>query len=271
MSTSGSGRGTRIVIVVAILAVVGIAAFFPIALATDRSEFCRSCHTMVPFYDAWATGGHAEHAACIDCHVDAGYEARFTHKFVALKEVYAEFFTKANFPSYNAEIPNERCLRCHPDAPSKVVDKFSHPEHLEKDTQCISCHGTTGHKVSVASLASAGILNAANVTAGDEFIGQNPKDAGTKGSVYPGHKKVNCQNCHDQAKLQCSYCHKTPAKHFGPKCTACHKDASVDFDEFKHPDAGEHDWRKRACKKCHPNGYDTVYCTCHKGKPPIDD
>jgi len=261
----------RLWITIGIVVVIGIVAFFPVALATDNSAFCKSCHTMVPFYDAWAQGGHAKDAACIDCHVDAGYPARFAHKFVALNEVYAQFFTKASFPNYNAVIPNSRCLRCHPDAPTKVVGQFKHADHLSQGVPCAKCHATSGHKVSLASLEAAGILNQKTVVAGQEFIGQNPQDTVGKGSVYPGHRPVACQNCHDQANIQCSFCHTPPAQHFGSDCRTCHANAAVPFDQFTHPPTGEHDWRKKPCVKCHPNGYTTVYCTCHKGHPPKGD
>ena len=258
-------------IILGVIIVVGVLAFFPVALATDQAVFCKSCHGMVPFYDAWAQGQHADHATCIDCHVDAGYPARFLHKFVALQEVYAEFFTNAKYPNYNAEVPNRRCLRCHPDAMTKVVGQFKHAEHLAKNVECAKCHAATGHKVTFAALAAEGLLNTSNAPPGQEFVGQNVADAGGKGSVTRGHQPVPCQSCHDQAKIQCSFCHKAPAKHYGPDCRKCHPDAAVPFKQFKHPSAGEHNWRKRKCVKCHPNGYDTVYCTCHKGRPPQDD
>jgi nitrate/TMAO reductase-like tetraheme cytochrome c subunit len=259
----------RVWIIVGIVVFIGVVAFFPIALATDQPAFCRSCHGMAPFYDAWAQGAHAEDATCIDCHVDAGYPARFLHKFAALQEVYAQFFTKATYPNYNADVPNARCLRCHPDVPTKKVGRFDHAQHLAQKVPCAKCHATTGHKVSFAALDAAGVLNTANAPAGQEFVGQNPADTGGKGSVYPGHRAVTCQNCHDQANIQCSFCHDAPANHFGPDCRSCHKDASVPFKQFTHPKT-HHNPLKRPCVKCHPNGYDTVYCTCHKGRPPRD-
>ena len=254
-----------------VILAVGIVAFVPVALATDQATFCKSCHGMVPFYDAWAAGAHADKATCIDCHVDAGYPARFTHKFVALKEVYAQVFTNAKYPNYNADVPNRRCLRCHPDAPTKVVGRFQHADHLSKDVQCATCHATTGHKVSFASLAAAGVLNTKNAPAGQEFVGQHTGGTSGQGSVYPSHQPVPCQSCHDQANLQCSFCHSTPVNHFGPDCRSCHSNAAVPFAQFTHPSAGEHNWRKKPCVKCHPNGYTTVYCTCHKGNPPKGD
>jgi nitrate/TMAO reductase-like tetraheme cytochrome c subunit len=273
---AGSGRkrdftNPKLLITAGVILLIGVLAFFPVALATDQAAFCKSCHGMVPFYDAWAQGQHASHATCIDCHVDAGYPARFAHKFVALGEVYAQLFSNSKYPNYNAEVPNRRCLRCHPDIPTKTIGQFKHADHLTQGVPCAKCHATTGHKVSFASLDAAGVLNTANAPAGQEFVGQNPADTGGKGSAYPSHRAVPCQSCHDQANLQCSFCHAAPAGHFGPDCRACHSNAAVPFKQFTHPSAGEHDWRRKKCVKCHPNGYATVYCTCHKGHPPTGD
>ncbi len=77
----------RAVTIVILLAVVLAALFVGTALATDRPQFCPSCHEMQPYYDAWANGPHKD-VWCIDCHVPEGMPARFAHKFVALTEVY---------------------------------------------------------------------------------------------------------------------------------------------------------------------------------------
>lgn len=260
----------RVLIVLAVILALGAVAFFPVALATDRSVFCKSCHTMEPFYDAWTTGAHAQHAQCIDCHVDPGYPSRFMHKFVALREVWAQLLTHATFPSYNADVTEARCLRCHPDAQTKVVGNFRHAEHTSRGIGCAKCHATTGHKVTFEALAAAGLLNKANAPSGATFVGQEFSDIIGSGSAYPGHRPVPCQNCHDQAKLQCSFCHTPPANHYGTDCRSCHSNAAVPFAQFNHPPSGEHSWRSRPCVKCHPNGYTTVYCTCHKGRPPRD-
>ena len=71
-----------------IVLLVGIVAFLASAQATDAPTFCGTCHEMQPYYDAWTQGGHKTQAQCVDCHVDAGI-ARYTHKFVALGEVWS--------------------------------------------------------------------------------------------------------------------------------------------------------------------------------------
>jgi nitrate/TMAO reductase-like tetraheme cytochrome c subunit len=264
-------RNRRVAVALVVLVVVSVVAFFPIALYTDRPSFCTSCHGMQPFYDAWRDGAH-KNLWCIDCHVDAGYPNRFAHKFVALKEVYDQLFTHATFPNYNADMPNSRCLRCHPDVPTKIaaVGQFSHQMHLSRGVQCATCHATVGHQVTFAALDAAGVLNTNQVTAGNTFVGQQFQGAPGKHSALPGHRPVPCSNCHDQASLQCSFCHTPPASHFGADCRLCHS-PSVPFQQFTHPPSGEHSYRSRPCVKCHPNGYTTVFCTCHNGHPPKGD
>ena len=264
-------RARRTIWVVVIALLVGVVLFFPVALATDRPAFCASCHGMVPFYDAWQQGKH-KNVWCIDCHVDHGYPNRFVHKLSALQEVWAQFFTAATFPNYNADVPDSRCLRCHPDVPTRIaaVGNFSHQMHLARGVPCAKCHADTGHHVTFAALQDAGVLNTQNVPVGATYVGQEFAGAPGKHSALPGHKPVPCANCHDQANLQCSFCHTEPANHFGADCKSCHK-PDVPFKDFQHPPTGEHPYLSRPCVKCHPNGYTTVYCTCHNGRPPRGD
>lgn len=334
--------------VITIGVVVALAALFVVtALATDRSSFCNSCHEMTPYYSAWTRGQHATHAECIDCHVDTGMPARFAHKFVALKEVVAHFSGDTKFPRPTApEIPDSRCIRCHPAVPA-TIDGFPHALHAEKG-RCAQCHTTTGHEVTADALTSAGIFDP---SVSREQLGGPLGRVGAGKANLPGHKTVRCSACHDMAVTACSLCHKRPAEEHpdtkapcstchkpGPKfvfshpadpgdcakchklpakghpkvtgacvschkkpgakwtfthpgsgadCTACHKRPARPHPasrgcaschrqigrswSFNHPSAGEHSWRKKPCAKCHPQSYDRVYCTCHKGKPPRDD
>lgn len=266
-------RSSKIILwSVGALVVVGAIMFVPTALLTDRPEFCKTCHTMVPFFNAWEQGKH-KGVWCIDCHVGSGFPRRFEHKFVALNEVYAEFFTRPTFPNYNAEIPDARCERCHPDVAGQTktpLSKFSHAMHLTKNVRCAQCHASTGHKVTFSALSDAGILNPANAPAGLTYVGEAFKAPGGQPSVLPGHKPVPCTTCHDQGHLQCSFCHATPANHYGADCKTCHR-PTTPFANFVHPPSGEHDYKSRPCATCHPNGYQQAYCTCHKGNPPTGD
>jgi cytochrome c-type protein NapC len=269
---ASSNRKALLVWGAGIAVIVAAVLFVPTALLTDRPAFCPTCHTMVPFYDAWQQGAHKD-VWCIDCHVNSGMVSRFEHKFVALGEVYAQLTRHNQFPNYNAEVPNARCMRCHPDVPTQTstpTTTFSHATHMDKGVQCALCHASTGHKVTFSALADAGLLNAANAPAGLTYVGEQVKASGSTPSALPGHKPVPCTRCHDQAHLQCSFCHATPPSHYGADCKSCHR-PTTPFANFVHPPSGEHSYKSRPCAKCHPNGYQTVYCTCHKGNPPQGD
>jgi hypothetical protein len=143
-------------------------------------------------------------------------------------------------------------------------NQFSHSMHINRGVTCAKCHADTGHHVTFASLDQAGVLNKQNAPSGSTYVGQEFAGAPGAHSVLPGHRPVPCSNCHDQANLQCSFCHAPPANHFGPDCKSCHK-PNVAFQSFQHPPSGEHSYLSRPCVACHPNGYTTVYCTCHPG------
>jgi nitrate/TMAO reductase-like tetraheme cytochrome c subunit len=241
-TTVAASRGFKVTLWVVGIVLLGVVLFFPTAIATDQAGFCRTCHEMVPYYDAWKTGKHAEKATCIDCHVDAGLPARFSHKFVALGEVKAHFLGDTTFPRPTAaEVPNRRCLRCHTPLPATTEAGFSHKIHAEKGT-CATCHPMTGHNVTPEALKSAGVFNPAvkRAVKVGEFA---TVDAGS--ANIPGHPKVGCSRCHDMAKTGCARCHapKSGAKHpWKGDCSQCHE-ASAKF-AFKHTASTD-------CAKCH--------------------
>ena len=199
---------------------------------------------MVPYYDAWTSGQHAESAQCIDCHVEPGLPARFAHKFVALGEVASHFSGDTSFPRATPpDVPDSRCLRCHDELPKETDGGFSHEIHAEKGS-CATCHSATGHDVTVEALKAAGIFNASaeSTTKPGQFA---TVDGGA--ANIEGHVQVPCSRCHDMAKTGCPRCHKTDsAKHpWTGDCTECHK-AGEKF-AFTHPGAGD-------CERCHALG-----------------
>jgi len=329
-------RTMRRTIIWTAVAVVAVAALAFSMVYTERSSFCGTCHEMRPYTTAWSAGPHATKAECIDCHVNPGVLAHIMHKPIALKEVWDHLFTSPKFPNYAVELPNSRCIRCHPSVPDTTTTRFSHKAHVSRG-KCKDCHAQTGHVITFASLAAEGVLKASVTTPSIAPTGTTP-------SSVAGHMSVICQRCHDQAHMKCSQCHSSPhenkgecsdchqpgtkfvfshpagtdcascheppkshfgsqcsgchttsvpfkdtvfdhkststkcqtchtppSSHYGADCGACHK-PSVPFAKttFSHPSAGEHNWRRIACAKCHPNTYSTAYCTCHNGHPPRD-
>ena len=358
------------IVIVAVLA----GAFVAVALATDQSAFCRSCHEMVPYNDAWASGKHAD-VPCVECHVDQGVLARLEHKFVALGEVRSHFTGDTKFPRATPpDVPAERCTRCHPDLPETTKSGFPHGQHVRKGT-CAGCHAQTGHAVSPAALQAAGIYqpgavatippgaiaalgagsadvaghvavrcsdchdlaktgckrchtskhkprgdcllchqagvswkfvhpksgvdcapchrrpsghtnNADCLTCHDKpgktwmYTHRSGQDCATCHKRPAKHRSGACADCHKQAGKSwafahpgsgssCNTCHKPPSGHYPGNCTRCHHSVGVSF-AFSHPSAGEHSWRGKPCKKCHPSGTAAVSCTCHGGRPPRD-
>src|SRR5574340_1830476 len=206
---------------------------------------------MTPYNAAWAAGPHAQ-TRCVSCHVDPGVIADFAHKFVALKEVWVHFTGDPKFPQDAAEVSNARCLRCHDDKIDPGIKGFDHEMHRDGHA-CMTCHDTTGHDVTAASLEAAGILNA-DVQALNAGRNQAPTD---KGAPLEGHKAVVCSQCHDMPASTCIACHEAPKGHFQRPCLTCHAPATW---AFTHPDANA------MCALCHerPAGHRDGECSaCH--------
>ena len=130
----GPKHGVRVAVWVAVSVVVLAAVFVGVARATDASAFCRSCHEMGPYYDAWAAGQHGhEGVPCIDCHVNRGFLPRLSHKFVALGEVWSHFFGNTTFPMASPpSMPNSRCLGCHAQVATKPQELLARSSRVKR-------------------------------------------------------------------------------------------------------------------------------------------
>jgi len=241
---------------------------------TEQPSFCRVCHEMTPYYEAWTAGPHNE-VSCIQCHVAPGLMNRAAHKFVALKEVWDHFTGNPHFPMMSAVVPNDRCLGCHAEIPTEDSEPFSHKLHVEQPTACMHCHADTGHRITFAALSDAGILASGSQPAGATYVGEIILGSEV-GSTLPGHVAVKCSNCHDMAAAECQTCHQPPPDHFASagQCTVCHK-PTVPFAKtvFDHPSVGEeHTYRSFPCVDCHPKSLSVATCTkCHEGGAPEGD
>ena len=150
-------------------------------------------------------------------------------------------------------VPDERCVACHPSIPT-TKHGFSHAVHASKGT-CVSCHPDTGHPVTAAALAEAGVPRV-----GAYAIRPPTLVAGTTGSAssLPTHATTVCQRCHDMRATACSKCHQPPAKHFTATCTTCHTSSTTW--SFQHPQNSAN------CSVCHqkPAKHASGACTtCH--------
>jgi nitrate/TMAO reductase-like tetraheme cytochrome c subunit len=248
--------------------VVALAAYVVVARATDASAFCASCHEMQPYYTAWTQGHHKSGAQCVDCHVDAGFVPRLSHKFVALAEVWTHVVGRPTFPMPTAaDVPDSRCMRCHPHvAAKKAAVGFSHALHA-KQGRCELCHPTAGHDVTAQALRAAGVYDAVAAARRARTTSATAAPGAGKANV-PGHLKVSCSECHDLAATGCSACHMPRHEALGD-CTRCHQ-AGARF-TFTHGPTGMPNWQKIACPRCHPVSYTQVNCTCHGGRAPKGD
>ena len=108
-------------------------------------EACANCHIMWPQYDSWQKASHHTAATCVDCHLPAGFVA----KYIAKAENgwnHSKAFTLQDFPEpivineKNAEILHANCLRCHADIvhEQSIISTQGAP-------RCVRCHGSVGH------------------------------------------------------------------------------------------------------------------------------
>jgi len=135
---------------------VGSAAFAEYSMQPD---FCRSCHIMEPYYQAWHSSKHNK-VPCTDCHFEPGLENTLKGKWQASSQAI-KYITNTYGSKPHAEIRDVSCMRsgCHekrllegkvnwpvalPDG-NVVTIKFDHTPHLEgerrgKQLRCVSCH-----------------------------------------------------------------------------------------------------------------------------------
>ena len=79
--------GWFLVVVVAV--VIGSTSFAEYSM---QPEFCRSCHIMEPYYQAWHRSTHKD-VACQDCHFEPGWRNTLKGKFQASAQV-AKYLTR---------------------------------------------------------------------------------------------------------------------------------------------------------------------------------
>ncbi|MCB9357898.1 MAG: NapC/NirT family cytochrome c [Calditrichaeota bacterium] len=130
--------------------------------ATSQPSFCKSCHVMIPYFDAWETSTHSN-VTCTECHIPPGIEGTVHSKFLALSMVtnYMTGLYKRSKPW--AEIDDRSCLRsgCHDTRLLQGTEDFrgvtfDHKPHLEnvrrgRQLRCTSCHANIvqGEHISV--------------------------------------------------------------------------------------------------------------------------
>jgi len=124
-----------------------------------QPDFCRSCHLMEPYYQAWHESTH-QGIPCADCHFEPGWRNTLKGKWEASSQA-AKYITNTYGSKPHAEIRDVSCLRsgCHEQRLLEgdvewtvtsqtgvpVTIKFDHAPHLNelrrgKKLRCVSCH-----------------------------------------------------------------------------------------------------------------------------------
>src|SRR6185369_8233364 len=142
-----------------IVFVVGVGGGAGFAEYSMQPDFCRSCHIMEPYYQAWHGSTH-KNVPCTDCHFEPGLKNTIKGKFEASSQA-AKFITGTYGSKPHAQIHDVSCMRsgCHekrllegkvnwpvttPNG-NVVTIKFDHTPHLTeerrgKQLRCVSCH-----------------------------------------------------------------------------------------------------------------------------------
>jgi nitrate/TMAO reductase-like tetraheme cytochrome c subunit len=139
------------------IVLVGASAGF--AEYSMQPDFCRSCHLMEPYYQAWHSSTHKD-VACTKCHFEPGLEKTLYGKFQASSQA-VKYLTKTYGSKPHAEVRDSSCMRegCHERRllegkvnwtvksinGNDVTIRFDHKPHLTeerrgKQLRCVSCH-----------------------------------------------------------------------------------------------------------------------------------
>lgn len=220
-----------------------------VATATFSTSpaFCRSCHIMEPYYEAW---DHSKHntVACVDCHYPPGTPRTVLwRKFQAMSQV-VKYVTRTYSSKPFAEVEDASCLRegCHATRllQGRVVSEsgvlFDHRPHLERvrygrKLRCVSCHSqvVVGRHIEVTwdtcyLCHLKGTQNGREIApiGGCRGCHQLPEKTVKVGNIEYDHKsflgqhQVGCQSCHQDVirgsgkvpKDRCYTCHNQPEK-----------------------------------------------------------
>ncbi len=213
-------------LLVMLVAGIGMGAFAEYSMQPD---FCRSCHLMEPYYQAWHESTH-KGINCTLCHFEPGMEGMLWGKFQASSQA-VKFITQTYGSKPHAEIKDTSCMRsgCHErrvlegkvewEVPTsrggRITIKFDHTPHLQetrrgKQLRCVSCHSqiVQGQHL-VVTLDTCYLCHMKDLEHGrhEETIGgcqschEPPQQdirlaTGMFNHLEYTSKGVECQNCH---------------------------------------------------------------------------
>lgn len=236
---------------------------------TSQPSFCRSCHVMEPYFQAWETSTH-NNVTCTECHIPPGLEGTIHSKFMAMSMV-ANYFTgvyKRSKPW--AEIEDASCLRsgCHDTRLLQSTEdfrgvSFDHKPHLEnvrrgRQLRCTSCHANIVQGEHIAVNESTcflchfkpDTLGLATDLARCTHCHTPPTGIAAADTSFD-HTEMLARNA------DCSSCHATEVAGDGyvprERCNSCH--AQVDhiqrYDDHEFVHQMHVTDRKVECTQCH--------------------
>ncbi len=214
---------------------------------TMRSEFCSSCHEMLPEYRTWQASAHSN-IGCVDCHIEPGVVNLMKDKVGAMVQVYKHVTSSYDSPieypvDHKGLMPNSQCLKCHSAnrqySPSGDI-VVPHDRHTKKDVKCVQCHSGVAHGMVAereASKASEIPFEQWTVAVGAQQM--VPK--------FSRPRMDTCVRCHIERgqTTACTKCHSE----MGVPST--HKDQAawkVSHGVVARPDV-------KSCDKCHSYGF----------------
>ena len=239
------GRRRKILIVLAVSGVVGIALVGGLYEVSSSPKLCAGCHIMTPYVEAWKASKHNK-VACVECHYPPGFRDSLWVKYQALAQV-AKWATQTYSSKPFAEVEDASCLRsgCHERRllEGKVVFKrgiiFDHRPHLEKPRRgrklrCTSCHSqiVVGTHIEVTEstcflchFKGMKTARSLNPIGGCNGCHGPPKGDIVVGSLRFNHEQiarrgVACEKCHlnviegdgEAPRERCFTCHNQPEK-----------------------------------------------------------
>ncbi len=232
-------------LIVVILGVGGAAGFAEYSMQPD---FCRSCHLMEPYYQAWHQSTH-KGVSCAECHFEPGLANTFKGKWQASSQA-VKYITQTYGSKPHAEIRDSSCMRsgCHEQrllqgkvnwtvktlSGAEITIRFDHTPHLQEERRgmhlrCVSCHSqiVQGQHL-VVTLDSCYLCH----MKGFEH-GRNEKTLG------------GCKSCHEapkqQIRLATGFFNHAEYLDRGVTCENCHSDVVK----------GEGAVNKQVCWTCH--------------------
>jgi cytochrome c nitrite reductase small subunit len=147
-----TGRGSAVVLAVAIGVVIGVGAFTfgygeGLSYFSSDPKACANCHIMNAEYASWTKGPHHGDARCVDCHLPHALVPKLIAK-ASNGYHHSKGFTLQDFHEpilitpRNADILQDNCLRCHGDF---VHDILERSKTAADAVRCVHCHRDAGH------------------------------------------------------------------------------------------------------------------------------